>query len=77
MDRFFIVNIDDINIDIILSFCVQDKITARRNNDNTKLVVKLCDGDEKEHPELSQYTEYNLNGILEKMQGDEWVKDDF
>ena len=74
-NRYFIIDSDDVNLDKILSFSVESKDSARENNDKTKCVIKLKDGDHEDHPELSGYTEYDHDGILAEMQKPEWIND--
>ena len=74
-NRYFIINANDPNLMAIIAFCVGNLGTQRYSIDKTKLVIKLCEGDDSTHEELSGYTEYNHEQILAALENSEWVND--
>ncbi len=71
-NRFFIINADDPNKDAIMQYVAQTGQKQRCNLAETKIVIKLHEGDHEDHPELVVYQEYNHEEILIALDNDEW-----
>ena len=72
-NRYFIINNDDPNKEEIITFSVGSDNSQRYNIAGNQLVVKLCEGDHLEHPQLQQYEEYEHEQILEALNNIEWT----
>lgn len=71
-NRFFIINADDPNIDAIMELVAQTGQKQRCNFAETKIAVKLHEGDHENHEVLDQYQEYNHKEIEIALDNDEW-----
>ena len=72
MNRYFIVSLLDINLQELESIIVSSIDTQRKNNDSSKMLVKLPFGDESNHQILSDSLEYTHEQILIELLKDEW-----
>lgn len=72
MNRYFIINSNDVNIDAIMLLVIGEFIHQRFNKEHTKLVVKLPIEDKNNYEILVGYTEYTHKQILEELQNPEW-----
>lgn len=61
MNRYYIVNTNDPNLNAIFDIAVQDANTARYSVDGTKVIIKLPLGDQTQYDFLSQYAEADLS----------------
>ena len=75
MNRYYIIDSNDKNLDKILSYCVESRDTLRYSLDLTKCVVKLKSDDTLNHFELLKYTPYNHEEILQIMYTSEWSEE--
>ena len=71
-NRYFIINLDDENLEQIINVSLGSLEEQRKNIAETKIVIKLCCGDTNNYPFLSQYEEYSKQGIIEALDNDEW-----
>ena len=76
-NRFFIINADDPNKDAIIELVAQTGQKQRCNFAETKIAVKLHEGDHEQHQVLADYQEYNHEEILIALDNDEWRVDPF
>ena len=72
-NRYYTINSNDPKKAEILAFSVGTPETQRYNLSGTQLVIKLFEGDHKQHEQLSQYTEQNHEKILRTLNGPEWT----
>ncbi len=72
-NRYFTIEANDPNLDQIAQVIVGDLDTQRYSMDQTKMVIKLHEGDHSEYGFLAQYQEYNHDQILDVMQTSEWT----
>ena len=71
-NRYFIIDAADPNKDAIMQYVAQTGQKQRCNLAETKIVIKLHEGDHENHPELVDYQEYNYEEILIALDNDEW-----
>lgn len=72
LNKYFIVNVSDVNIDEIFNCSVEDLSTARVSNDGLLYVVKLPLGTTIIPSCFDSYTEYTHEQILVELQGANW-----
>jgi hypothetical protein len=60
-----------------MQYVAQTGQPQRYNLAQTKIVVKLHEGDHEEHPELVGYQEYNHEEILIALDNNEWISNPF
>tara|TARA_R110001592_G_scaffold359364_1_gene665869 strand:- start:587 stop:874 length:288 start_codon:yes stop_codon:yes gene_type:complete len=77
LNRYFIINSDDPNMDNIDHVIVGTVESQRYSIDGTMLVVKLHKGDYNDYEFLDQYQEYNHEEILIALDNDEWIVNPF
>lgn len=71
-NRYFILPLPHSPNSSLWNLTVQTFDTARKNNLNTKIVVKLYEGDEENHPILNGIQEYTHAQILVELAKAEW-----
>jgi len=71
-NRYYIINADDPNKDVIMEFVAQTGQKQRCNFAETKIVVKLHEEDHEQHEVLDQYQEYNYEEIIIALDNNEW-----
>lgn len=76
-NRYYIIDSNDTNMQEIMNVCAGELETQRFNLAKTKLVVKLCCGDENDYLFLSKYQEYDHKQILLALDNDEWIEQNF
>lgn len=77
MDRiYFIVNVNDSNIDEIFDCCVEDIATSRKSLDETLYFVKMPYGVTEIPACLSSYQQYDEAGIRVVLDGEDWTDPD-
>lgn len=72
-NRYYTIEANDPNLDQIAQVIVGDLDTQRYSMDQTKMVIKLHEGDHSEYGFLAQYQEYNHDQILDILQTAEWT----
>lgn len=72
-NRYFFIEASDVNLDSILNVIVGTLDEQRYSLDNTKIVVKLHDGDYSDYAFLAIYPEYNHEQVLIELQSAEWT----
>lgn len=73
-NRYFIIDVDDKNLDKILLISVGKKENLRYSLDKTKCVIKLPINDRKNHFELIKYKEYNHDEIIKIIENSDWYQ---
>lgn len=71
-NRYYIIDLTMENMLALVNKTVGNFQEQRTNNNDTKVIIKLRDGDETIYPELAGYTEYDNVGILIELQNPEW-----
>ena len=71
---YYIVETNDADLNEILTFCVGDINTLRKNVTDSQCVVKLPIGEE-EPTVLNGYTSYDHSEILTELSGTNWTTD--
>ena len=71
-NRYFIIDAADPNKDAIMQYLAQTGQKQRCNFAETKIVIKLHEGDHEDHLELVNYQEYNHEEIIIALDNDEW-----
>lgn len=74
-NKYYIINADDPNLSEIEDVIVGQPDTQRYSIDNTKIVVKLHEGDHHSYTFLSEYLEENHQQILVSIDTPEWIPD--
>jgi hypothetical protein len=72
-NRYFIIDAADPNKDAIMQYVAQTNDKQRCNIAETKIVIKLHNGDHSNHAELAGYEEYTHHQILEELNNSEWT----
>ena len=72
MNRYYIVNSNDENLDKIFTFAVTNQTSARYSLDGSKVLIKLKSCDKCIYDELSNYTEYVDGEIHSEIESDSW-----
>lgn len=72
MNRYFIINLTAQDMLNMIGKIVGNFQDQRANNDKTRVIVKLKQGDETNYLELANYSEYTYEQILEELQNPEW-----
>lgn len=75
MNRYFILPCPNENSSI-WDIVVQDESKVRKNLAGTKMVVKLCKGDDANHAMLNGKQEYTHEEILQELNTAEWQTDE-
>jgi len=70
-NRYFVSPTGLLNQEVY-DVCVEKSNTIRYNNNETKGIVKLYDGDETNFPFMQAMTEYTHEGMLVELQEPEW-----
>lgn len=72
INRYYILPLPN-NHSSLWDIVVEDETTVRKNNLQTKMVVKLPIGDNEQHPILNGIKEYTHEDILVEMAKAEWT----
>lgn len=72
MNRYFIIDLTIENMMAMIDKIVGNLQDQRTSLDNTKVLIKLVEGDENNYTELASYPEYTYEQILIEMQKPEW-----
>jgi hypothetical protein len=73
INRIFIVDSSDPNLDTIINYCVQDLSTCRERKDGLKKLVYLYPYDETNYPELAGYVEYTKEQMKLFLNDEDWT----
>lgn len=72
MNRYFIIDFELTLLLNLINKIVGNFQEQRINNTQTKMVVKLIQGDNTDYPELQSYPEFDYDGILVELKKPEW-----
>lgn len=72
MNRYFIIDLTIENMLAMVGKSVGNFQDQRTSLDNTKIIIKLAEGDNNNYTELAPYQEFTKEQILIELQKPEW-----